>query len=117
MNKIEQNISNSQHRYTKIRLMGEETVDALPMICRMYGKTEYTGFTEDQKHLMDVMACTEHLRWNAKQELLGFKYGAKKDYVRLTHPCLVDWNDEFLSEEYKSWDCNVVDTSIKMYKS
>lgn len=117
MNKKEQNISNSQHRYTKVRLMGTDFINGLPEIKRDYGTIKYENLTAEQHDVMNVMACTEHLRWVAKQELLGYKYGTKKDYIRLTHPCMVEWNDMSLSDETKSWDCNVVDTSIKMYKS
>lgn len=115
INKREQNISNSQHRHTKTLLMGEDFMKALPGIDRKYKTVNYEGLTAEQVHVMNIMACTEHLRWIAKQELLGYQYGAQKDYVRMTHPCMVAWNDKALSDEVRSWDCNVVDTSIKMY--
>lgn len=54
-----------------------------------------------------TIAQTEHLRWNASHEILGYTYDDEKDEVRCKHNCLKDWKD--LSEEVRSYDCNVSD--------
>lgn len=54
-----------------------------------------------------VLAQTEHLRWNASHEILGYVDGNTKDEVRLVHNCLKDW--DCLSEEVRSYDCNISD--------
>lgn len=57
--------------------------------------------------LLIVIAQTEHLRWQASHEILGYVLGAEKDEVRLVHNCLKDW--DCLAEEVRSYDCNVSD--------
>ena len=54
-----------------------------------------------------VIAQTEHLRWNASHEILGYTYDDEKDEVRCKHDCLKDWAD--LKERIRSYDCNVSD--------
>ena len=54
-----------------------------------------------------VIAQTEHLRWNASHEILGYTYDDEKDEVRCKHDCLKDWVD--LEEHVRSYDCNVSD--------
>ena len=48
------------------------------------------------KHLSKMilnLAITEHLRWNASHEMLGYKKGITTDEKRQLHNCLVDWKD------------------------
>lgn len=44
--------------------------------------------------LISNLAITEHLRWNASHEMLGYCYfdGCKKDTIKMTHNCLVPWD-------------------------
>ncbi len=44
--------------------------------------------------LISNIAITEHLRWNASHEMLGYCYfdGCKKDTIKMTHNCLVPWD-------------------------
>jgi len=63
------------------------------------------------QRIVDVLAQTEHLRWNASHEILGYEKGPEKEEVRMLHNCLVPWED--LSLDYQSYDYNVVDVSLK----
>ena len=54
-----------------------------------------------------VIAQTEHLRWTASHEILGYVSSGVKDEVRFTHDCMKDWN--LLTESVRSYDCNVAD--------
>ena len=72
-----QDISNYRHIATKRYLAGGNI-------------TSYQGLTETQKK---SLANCEHLRWNAKMELLGFVYGdpgnvSNKDIRRRIHRCI-----------------------------
>jgi hypothetical protein len=61
--------------------------------------------------ILATLAWTEHLRWCASHEVLGYVYGDKKDEARMTHDNLVPWQE--LTEEVQSYDCNVVDVSLE----
>ena len=58
------------------------------------------------------MAIVEHERWVASHKLLGYTYSPENNFVKKQHKCLCKW--ECLDETTKSYDCNVVDTTIKM---
>ena len=63
--------------------------------------------------VLDVLAQTEHLRWNASHEILGYKGNeveGYKDEARLVHGCLRDWDE--LKDITKSYDYNIVDVSL-----
>ena len=63
--------------------------------------------------VLNVLAKTEHLRWVASHEVLGYiDYGTEndKDEARLLHGCLKPW--ESLSTRLQSYDYNVVDVSL-----
>ena len=63
--------------------------------------------------VLDVLAQTEHLRWNASHEILGYQDKGNekyKDEARLYHGCIKEW--EALSDKIKSFDYNVVDVSL-----
>ena len=93
-------------------------------------------------NLLLNLARTEHLRWNAAHELLGYKHnpGNKKgaDDEKKTHNCLVPWEqlDEIsknaraewpieikggnkqiahYTPDYKAYDFAVVDTTLRLY--
>ena len=63
--------------------------------------------------LLHNMALVEHERWIASHKLMGFVYGDSKNYVKKHHKCMCDF-DKLDSDETRSYDCNVVDTTIKM---
>ena len=63
--------------------------------------------------VLDVLARTEHLRWVASHEVLGYSDSGTendKDEARLTHGCLKPW--EQLTPRTQSYDYNVVDVSL-----
>lgn len=51
--------------------------------------SDFHEIISDSVLLMNLNYC-EHLRWNAKMELLGFIPGVKKCYRKRIHPCIVD---------------------------
>ena len=60
------------------------------------------------------LAQTEHLRWNASHQALGYQYDSSgKDEARLLHDCLCDW--EQLKDDKRSYDYNTVDVSLIEY--
>ena len=63
--------------------------------------------------VLDVLAQTEHLRWMASHEILGYRDDGDlnfQDETRLLHGCLKPWNE--LSIPVKSYDYNIVDVSL-----
>lgn len=78
----EQDISNYRHIMTKRSLAGLSENES--------GKTILVRLTEGNTLYTNLSRC-EHLRWNAKMELLGFTYDDKqdKDMRRRKHRCLI----------------------------
>lgn len=113
--KISQNISNALHCKTKLFLMGitSEHLNKLYTIIkdRKPKTTKYICGQQDKTLLLNL-AQIEHERWIASHKLMGFKYGVTKDYVKKQHKCMCDLGQ--LDEETQSYDCNVVDTTIKL---
>ena len=120
-----QDISNSLHQLTKQKLassaLGKNMCETLKsLLSREIGATSYSwkeGVTPVPAaiRVLDVLAQTEHLRWNASHEILGYTYHkfdneTCKDESRLQHGCLKPWQE--LSAETKSYDYNVVDVSL-----
>ena len=117
--RIAHNISNVLHMHTKMVLMGfysntrdnrlkeynEYATNREPMT------TEYIC-DEDDKQLLLNIAIVEHERWIASQKLMGYTYNTENDYVKKYHKDMCAWNE--LDDKTKSFDCNVVDTTIKM---
>lgn len=113
--KISQNISNALHCKTKLALMGI-TLDNLNNFHSIVNsrKPQTTNYVCNQQEetLLSNLALVEHERWIASHKLMGFKYGASKDYVKKHHKCMCDFDQ--LDVETQSYDCNVVDTTIKL---
>lgn len=135
-----QDMANSQHEKTK-RILADSALglchlkdSIFSQLTRERGSTEYIwprGMEEIKEitRIATVLAQTEHLRWNASHEILGYVPSEEKDEVRLKHDCLKDWGDlaknvllkeglskEELEEEYnkkrdeiRSYDFNVSD--------
>jgi len=119
-----QDLENSLHVDTKIKLakcaLGEElfSVFSRHELSRkdekiVYDWKEYVQPKPAVTRVLDVLAQTEHLRWNASHEILGYRqFGEEgfQDEARMQHACIVPW--EQLSERIKSYDYNVVDVSL-----
>ena len=119
-----QNFENCYHLLTKQLLartaLGDKQYAALAsaQLARAQNAITYTcrdGQSPDRAitRVLDVLARTEHLRWVASHEILGYKdYGSEddKDEARLLHGCLKPW--ESLSEMVQSYDYNVLDVSL-----
>lgn len=63
--------------------------------------------------VLDVLARTEHLRWCASHEILGYRDQGDEDFkdeVKFLHGCIKPW--EQLSPEKQSYDYNIVDVSL-----
>ena len=118
--RVAQNISNSLHNKTKLILMGLNDSDCVERLKHYYDivtsreqKTiNYTRATEAETELLWNMANVEHERWIASHKLMGYTYDAKNDVVRKFHKNIYPLEE--LDEMTQSYDCNVVDTTIKM---
>ena len=120
-----QNKENSLHRKTKQELFkaafGEDTASFFSRnkISRDTGTLTYwqengNHVEERLQRLLDVLAWTEHLRWNASHEVLGYrtcKENGLRDEARLIHWCLRPWQD-LNNTETESYDYDVVDVSL-----
>ena len=116
--KVSQNISNALHCTTKLMLMGLDTdkaTERLKLFCgyvatRKFGTTTYQCDASEQRLLLN-MAIVEHERWVASHKLMGYTFGEKSSASK-QHPCMCDWDS--LDQITQSYDCNVVDTTIKL---
>lgn len=94
-----QDSTNALHALTKLKMIEKAGESA----------DDYDGM---DPALKDTLAITEHLRWNATNEVMGYTYGKTKDYKLKTHPCIRPWED--LTEEEQSYDYLVVKTTMRM---
>lgn len=65
--------------------------------------------------ILNVLAQTEHLRWNASHEILGYeKKGTfpSRNEVRMQHSCITDWQD--LTTGIQSFDYDFVDLTLNI---
>lgn len=117
--RIAQNISNSQHGLTKMMLLGFGEKGMSERLKLYYGYVnsredgtiKYKCNKEDEQLLLNI-AMVEHERWIASHKLMGYTYNPKNDCVQKRHKCICPWDE--LDKVTKSYDCNVVDTTIKM---
>ncbi len=117
--RIAQNISNSLHSRTKMVLMGfgeNDLSGRLKLYCdyvntRKVGTTDYKCGHGDAQLLLNI-AMVEHERWIASHKLMGYTYNSENDSVQKHHKCICAWDK--LDQITQSYDCNVVDTTIKM---
>lgn len=115
---LSQDVANSLHEETK-KILIEQALKRCHLenfefskLTRTPKTTTYIWprgeeITDKINRIAITIAQTEHLRWNASHEILGYTYDNEKDEVRCKHNCLKDW--EGLSEEVRSYDCNVAD--------
>lgn len=121
-----QNFENCFHVHTKQRLamcaLGADEYSALTShhFFRKNNDIKYQWKSQTQSNekitkVLDTLAQTEHLRWNASHEILGYRsMGGEtfKDEAKLQHGCLKTWQE--LSTEVQSYDYNVVDVSLNI---
>ena len=67
------------------------------------------------------LAYCEHIRWNAKMELLGFIYGDEKSMKHKTHNCILSCNELIRSDKpyivnTLKYDKGIVELSIRGLK-
>ncbi|MCH5229340.1 MAG: hypothetical protein J1F12_05015 [Muribaculaceae bacterium] len=68
---------------------------------------------ENISKILDNLAATEHIRWNASHEILGYTNEGKPGFrneVRMQHGSLTSWDN--LDEPTRSYDYDVVDLSL-----
>lgn len=118
-----QDMANSLHALTK-RILIEKALCKLDkdnfdwsIVSRSTKDVKYKFKGEEDKEIqliLLVIAQTEHLRWNASHEILGYIHKHEnieyKDEMRLHHGCLTDWDK--LNDEKRSYDFNVVDLTL-----
>jgi len=123
--KVQQNLSNSLHLDTKLALIGlsrtvvddQKTLSELRQIVsqRQSQKTFYPN-QEWAPRLTNLAIC-EHLRWEASHKMLGYvftgSYSIDSYEAAKKLNCMCPWQD-IKKEDTQSYDCDVVDTSIKI---
>lgn len=117
--RIAQNISNSLHGRTKMILMGfgeNEQSERLRLYngyanSRKDDTTKYECGKDEEQLLLNI-AMVEHERWIASHKLMGYRDADVTDPVKKLHENMKPFN--MLKEKTQSYDCNVVDTTIKM---
>ena len=114
-----QNYSNSLHAKTKIRLMELAEKDFILQLEKydayvrnhIAETTKYTCPAQAEQLLLN-MAMVEHERWIAAHKLMGYIFAPKTDLVQKHHQCICPFEE--LSEYTQSFDCKVVNTTIKL---
>ena len=132
--KDQQNLENSLHRQTKLILaekalrkissdtkilhkvrvaMNNKTIRRLRSTIEYKLDENISDVSSHQiKELLSVLAKTEHLRWNASHEMLGYEYNKEKTIdLRYKHCCLCKWQ-ELADDLTRSYDNNVVDITL-----
>ena len=116
-----QNMENCFHQYTKLLLastaLGPEKMKLLKHLTRKENEIVYQwnqhAPDDSVTRVLQVLSQTEHLRWVASHEILGYREDGSEDFkdeTRLLHGCLKPWNQ--LSSWVQSYDYNVVDVSL-----
>lgn len=117
--RIAQNLSNSLHYRTKMILMGFNDNKSSEQLKRYYdyvksrdnGTIKYKCNKKDAQILQNI-AMIEHERWIASHKLMGYTYSPDHNCIQKHHRCICSWQE--LDEMTQSYDCNVVDTTIKL---
>ena len=137
--KENQDIANSQHMDTKLKLLGLTRASAKAL----YWQADVSSLTPEQlkqKQLIDYILsftkeptkayikdpaspdCTdldriimniaicEHLRWNASHEMIGYTLGRETDEIKKEHACLKSW--DLLPSDIQDYDYKVMETTI-----
>lgn len=139
-----QDLANALHSETKMWLLHQalgKDCDWDSFLCRLFdidgipsmlgSKTgiHYPHLSARENEIMLNLAMLEHARWNSAHEILGYEAnseGCKCDECKMTHNCLVNWEDLDAASErastpdwecdYKIYDFGVVNTSIALSK-
>jgi hypothetical protein len=139
--KENQDIANSQHMDTKLKLVGLTRESAK----ELFNQTDESKLTAEQirqKELLDYIllyvkgikkdyikastnsdytdndgiikniAICEHLRWNASHEMIGYVPGVVTDEMKKTHNCLKSWT--LLPIDIQNYDYNVMEQTVKL---
>ena len=117
--RIKQNASNVLHQETKLILMGLDGENALPKLKHLEDcvnsradlKVLYPC-AKGETILLHNLARVEHERWIASHKLMGYTYHSDNDCVQKHSKYICPWEE--LDECTKSYDCNVVDTTIRL---
>lgn len=109
---ITQNYSNCLHMHTKKALCDSETAAAASHIRCAYDGNGHIDMScpDFEASVLDNLARSEHIRWNASHIMLGYRYGIKTSDLMHTHNCLVPYNG--LDEATKHYDWLVVKRSL-----
>ena len=115
--------SNASNTFVRIRR--QHIYDKRPIEIR------YPELSPKEQMLMDNLAKTEHMRWNASHEVLGYTKMPDSvpdgergcDERRVTHNCLVTWEQldgeadriDYIND-YKIFDYSVVETTINIHR-
>ena len=117
--RIAQNMSNSLHCRIKLMLLGLTDDELSVRLEEFYNyvstRKEYTTSyecPEPSSQLLINAAIVEHERWVASHKLMGYTYASETNLAKKHHCCICPW--EKLDEVTQSYDCNVVDTTVKM---
>lgn len=124
-----QNLQNCFHQFTKQRMALLALGDSLLKVFssksffRKDNDIKYTWMDGAQPidavvNVLDVLARTEHLRWCASHEILGYRdvdEKSFKDEAKLLHGCIKPWEE--LTQEIQSYDYNIVDVSLGIVSS
>ena len=103
-----QDIANSKHKTTKQILYSRAKSKW------QSGNSKPEEWKRAEARIFEVLAQTEHLRWNASHELLGYQCKCKegeKNETKMWHGCLRPWTE--LTEQTQGFDYDVVHASIE----
>ena len=128
-----QDMANSIHKKTKIDLIGNNlnTIRSLHLFYNDKKTCEENLGKEEFKRIeliAENLAITEHVRWVAAHELLGYTFPnpkpailcGRQDHIAKTHECLIGWDelDQLDSDnnpcDYRKYDHMVVKTSVAL---
>lgn len=139
--KENQDIANSQHIDTKLKLVGLTRI-AVKELMEQKDNSKLTEVQLRQKELIEYillyvnglkkeyikdsvekkynrndgvitkLAICEHLRWNASHEMIGYVPDEVADEIKKTHNCLKPWH--LLPDNIQNYDYNVMEQTIKI---
>ena len=133
--KENQDIANSLHMETKLKLIGltrdaaynllisKDNKDLTSEQIKQKGLLKYILkktfikdgtdqlFTPNDRILKNIAIC-EHLRWNASHEMIGYELGNKTDEIQKKHNCLKLWKD--LDPNIQNHDYKVMEKTIEL---
>ena len=128
-----QDMANSLHKKTKIDLIGNDlnTIRSLHLFYNDKNTCKENLGKEEFKRIeliAENLAITEHVRWVAAHELLGYTFPnpkpailcGRQDHIAKTHECLIGWDelDQLDSDntlcDYRKYDHMVVKTSVAL---